>query len=89
MEALSIPRINARHWHRENHIRTQPSSSSLIDKLIFAREEEAEESNIFLLFHFFPPALSRMNSIHCADSPIRLSLPCREEEEGDLQAGDS
>lgn len=40
LEVLSIPRINARHWHRENHIRTQSSSSSLIDKLIFAREVE-------------------------------------------------
>lgn len=49
-----VPRNNARHWHRENHIRTQSSSSSLIDKLIFARadEGEVEGSNIFLLFHF-------------------------------------
>lgn len=49
-----VPRNNARHWHRENHIRTQSSSSSLIDKLIFVRadEGEVEGSNIFLLFHF-------------------------------------
>lgn len=55
-----VPRINARHWQRENHIRAQPSSSSLIDKLIFAREAKRTKRKRGIE-HFPPFSFSRQH----------------------------